>query len=405
MKINFITEDIDSAAHRCLLVLANKSGETINGSEKLAGLLQPFVASGEFGKNFGGSVYLANPAGITAQRVLFFNIGDKVGKTHDLRRATARAWKGLSKRGYNEILFGSHGFENDEHLRAAFEGLVFGDYQYTDLKTEKEKLPSRLETVNLTGDAQVAAKITRWNAIAEGTLRARDLSQTPANILTPRRFAELASEWAPLGGSKVTVMDDEQCRTEGMGAMLAVGQGSAEESKFIIMDYQPANPSGKTIVLVGKAVTFDSGGLSLKPSNMMAEMKGDMGGGAAVVGIMSVLKQADCRHRVIGLVPAVENMPSAAAIKPSDVVTSLSGLTIEINNTDAEGRLIMADALAYAARYNPDYVIDYATLTGACLMALGPKVCGVMGNHQPLVEAIVRAGDKVHEPFWQLPLG
>jgi leucyl aminopeptidase len=170
------------------------------------------------------------------------------------------------------------------------------------------------------------------------------------------------------------------------------------------MDYQPENPSGKTICLVGKAVTYDTGGISLKPSNSMAEMKGDMGGGAAVLGAMTVLAASGCPHHVVGLVPAVENMPSGKATKPSDVVTSLAGLTVEVNNTDAEGRLILIDALTYAARYEPDYVVDFATLTGACLVALGPKVYAVMGNHEPLVEAIVEAGKEVNEPFWELPL-
>ena len=226
----------------------------------------------------------------------------------------------------------------------------------------------------------------------------------PANILTPVKMAELAQTWGEDHGYETTVYDEAYIEKEGMGSMLSVGQGSSQPSRFLVMEYKPPAPSGKTVALVGKAVTFDSGGLSLKPSGSMPEMKGDMGGGAAVLGIMTVLKAAGCPHHVVALVPAVENMPSGSATRPSDVVTTLSGLTVEINNTDAEGRLILIDALTYAARYKPDYVIDFATLTGACLVALGPKVFGVMGNHQPLVDAIVKAGKELHEPFWQLPL-
>jgi len=218
MKINFITDDIDSAAHACLLVLATADGVTINGSVKTAALLKPFVESGEFGKNFGGTLYLANPATVAAKRVLFFNVGEKVGKSHDLRRATARAWKGLSRKGFKTVLLGTHGFQKDDDLRAAFEGLIFGDYQYTDLKSEKEKLPSRLEELALTTTPGVAEKIARWHTIAEGTLRARDLSQTPANILNPKRFAELAVEWAAIGGYKTTVLEERQCQALGVRA-------------------------------------------------------------------------------------------------------------------------------------------------------------------------------------------
>ena len=404
MKIKFDAGPLEKIECRGLVVLAYKNGGIINGCPGLGEQLAPFVTSGEFGSKFGDSIYLTDPRGIKAQRLLVFNVGEKITKADDLRRATAKAWKTIREMGLADLLFSLEGFADEEQARAAFEGFILGDYQFIDFKTEAEKLPNRLKSLTVQGRPEFEAKVNRWFAICQGTCRARDLSQMPANVLTPTKFAHFAHEWSALGGYTVNVLEEADIEKEGMGAMLSVGQGSAEPSKFILMDYRPAKPSGRTIALVGKAVTFDSGGLSLKPSASMPEMKGDMGGGAAVLGIMSVLKTIGCPHRVVGLVPSVENMPSGSATRPSDVVKTLAGLTVEINNTDAEGRLILIDALTYADRYKPDYVVDFATLTGACLVALGPKVCAVMGNHQPLVDHILEAGRAVHEPFWQLPL-
>jgi len=403
MDIHIKSGKLEVLEGRCLLILATKDGKLLNGFDAAAEQLKPFAESGEFGKAAGGNIYLTQPQGIKAQRLLFFNVGEKVNKPEDLRKASASAWKILRGKGFKEVLFSLDGLEDDA-VRAVLEGFILADYQYTDLKSEKDKLPGRLESLTLHDNRGCGEKVARWQAICSGTMRARDLSQMPANLLHPERMAELASEWAEPCGYKATILDEAAIKKEGMGSFYSVGYGSDRESRFIIMEYEPEQPSGKTVVLVGKAVTFDSGGLSLKPSGGMAEMKGDMGGGAAVIGTMSVLRDAGCKHRVIGLVPAAENMPSSKATRPSDVVTSLSGLTIEINNTDAEGRLILADALTYAARYKPDFVVDYATLTGACLVALGPGVCGVMGNHQGLVDTILKASKTVNEPFWQLPL-
>jgi len=404
MKIDFHKKDIDHIEHPCLVVLAKKDGSVINGSAAVKELLQPFVESSEFGKNAGDHIYIVNPQGLKAQRLMIINVGKEIKKSNDIRKATGKAWSKLQEKNRTEILLSLDGFANDDEKRAAVEGFILGEYRYTEFKTEKEEYDPRLERLSIHSTDDMESQVNKWRAIVEGTCKARDLCQCPANVLTPSRFAELAEEWGKAYGYETSVMDEEGIKNEGMNAMYSVGQGSAQPSKFIIMDYQPENPSGKTIALVGKAVTFDSGGLSLKPPGSMAEMKGDMGGGAAVLGTMTVLKAIGCPHRVLGIVPAVENMPSSSATRPSDVVKTLSGFTVEINNTDAEGRLILADALTYAGRYKPDFVVDYATLTGACLVALGPEVFGVMGNHQPLVDAILESGREVQEVFWQLPL-
>lgn len=404
MNIDFYSKNIQQIEHPCLVVLALKDGTPLNGNEAIKELLQPYVESGEFGKNSGDHLYLFNPAGFKAERVIVMNLGEKVKKSNDIRKGSAKAWKKLLEKNRTEVIISLDGFANEEEQRAAVEGFLLGEYRYTEFKTEKDDLDPRLEKLSIHSTENIEEKVKKWAAIAEGACKARDLCQCPANVLTPTRLSELATEWGASHGFETTVIDEETIKNEGMNAMYSVGMGSAQPSKLILMDYQPENPSGKTIALVGKAVTFDSGGLSLKPPAAMPEMKGDMGGGAAVVGTMTVLKAANCPHRVIGIVPSVENMPSAMATRPSDVVKTLSGYTVEINNTDAEGRLILADALTYADRYKPDYVIDYATLTGACLVALGPEVYGVMGNHQPLVDAILESGRQLHEMFWQLPL-
>lgn len=403
MKIEFTASPLDQAVHRCMVVLADKTGKLLNGLPVLQELLAPFVASKEFGTSFGNTVYLTEPKGVAAERVLFFNVGSEIKVPNDIRRATARAWKGLRSKGFDGVLFSLDGLADAHQRRAAVEGFQFGNYQYTAFKTDPDSIKQNLDTLLVHSSVDYAADITRWVAVARGTIRARDLCQAPANVMTPSRLAAIAHEWSTDMGLKVTVLDRKELEEEKMGCMLSVAQGSDQEPKLIIMEYVPRNPSGKTVALVGKAVTFDSGGYNLKLSKM-EEMKGDMGGGATVFGIMSVLQDVDCPHRVIGVVPAVENMVSGRATRPSDVVTSKAGITVEINNTDAEGRLILVDALTYSKRFEADYVVDFATLTGACVVALGPKVFGVMGNHQPLIDAIVAAGGALHETFWQLPL-
>lgn len=402
MKIEIMGSALNECKARCLVILATSDGKSLNGSKEAEAVLEPFVKSGEFGESFGGSMYVTDPKGLAAERVLFYNLGKEVKKANDLRKATARSWKGLRDKGFKTVAMSLNGLD-EAQARAAYEGIAFGNYAYTEFKTEDDSKPKKLESLTLLAADEMKDKIASWEAQARGTNHARDLCQMPPNILNPIKFADIAVEWGKEYGLKTTILNREEIEEEGMGTMMAVAQGSAAQPRFIIMDYTPDTTPKKTICLVGKAVTFDSGGLNIKTS-MMHEMKGDMGGGATVAGIMTALRDVKCPHRVIALIPSVENMPSAMATRPSDVVKSLSGITVEINNTDAEGRLIMADALTYAGRYKPDFVMDFATLTGACVVALGPKVFGVMGNHQPLIDAIVKTSWELHEPFWQLPL-
>ena len=242
------------------------------------------------------------------------------------------------------------------------------------------------------------------SAIAHGTMLARDLSNQPGNKLTPAILAEKAQGVADSTGLKCEILDLEDLKEQGFGTLLAVAQGSEEEPRFIVLDYTPEGEERETVVFVGKGITFDTGGISLKPGKGMEEMKHDMSGAAAVLGAMQVIGNVKPDVRVVGLIAATENMPSGTAIKPGDVVTSYSGRTVEIINTDAEGRLVLADALGYAARYEPEAVIDLATLTGAVIVALGNLTAGMMGTSQDLMDRLEAAGEKTHERVWQLPL-
>lgn len=402
MKIKSKT-GIQELESQGVIQFCDAKGKTLAGFAELEKELKPFVESGEFGTTLGKTLYLPVGASYPFDRVLFVNMGKEEVTADDFRKMAGKAWKAIRSMNIKKVAISFDGLSK-EVCRALQDGLLLSSYQYTALKSKKETLPVELERLEVViGDSGITQEtMDQWKAIVNGTNFARDLSQMPGNLLYPKSLAKIAKKRLA-DDCDVTVIEKKELKALKMEALLAVAQGSEKSPCLILMDYKPKNAK-KTIALVGKAVTFDSGGISLKPSSGMSAMKGDMGGGATVFGIMSVLKAINYPHRVVGLVPAVENMPSGSATRPGDVVTAMNGTTVEINNTDAEGRLILADSLTYAARYKPDQVIDFATLTGACLVALGPKVCGVMGNDQSLVDKILKAGEKVGEPFWQLPL-
>ena len=226
----------------------------------------------------------------------------------------------------------------------------------------------------------------------------------PGYYMTPARLGEVAKSLGERLGLKVTVLDKAQLTEQGFGGILAVGKGSDNDPRFIVMEYGEAGADKPTICLVGKGLTFDSGGLSLKPADAMETMKSDMGGAAAVFGAMQVVARLNLPLHVVGLISSAENMPSSNSYRPGDVITTLSGKTIEVINTDAEGRIILSDGLFYAQRYNPAAIVELSTLTGAVIIALGSRVTGMMGTDQALVDRISRAGEATSERVWQLPL-
>ena len=249
---------------------------------------------------------------------------------------------------------------------------------------------------------QAEAGRRRGDAIAAGYLLTRNLQMQPGNICTPRYLAEQAQALGKTYGFTVTVLDLAQIKKEGMGALIAVAQGSAEEPRFIVLEYKGG--TGAPVMLIGKGVTFDSGGISIKPAQNMEDMKFDKSGATAVLGAFDVLGRLKPKINVVGLIPATENLPSGTAIKPGDVVKSHLGKTIEIINTDAEGRLILCDALSYARRFKPAAVIDAATLTGAVVIALGHHAIGMLGNDEALLAEVRDAGERAGERCWPLPL-
>jgi leucyl aminopeptidase len=292
-----------------------------------------------------------------------------------------------------------------ETIAPLIDGAILGNYRFDRLKSEKDE--SKLKTIYFFVDsAKINDSLVKMlRVMNEGTCLARDLSNLPANLLTPTALANEARRIGREQNITVKVFDEAQIKRLKMGALLGVAQGSINRPKFVIWEYKGGKPGAPPIVLVGKGVTFDSGGISLKPPEGMEAMKGDMGGAGAVISVMSVLGQLKPKIDAVGITPLVENLPSGNAYRPGDVLTASDGKTIEVITTDAEGRLILADALAYAKKYNPKYVVDVATLTGACMVALGTHICGgVMGKDQDLVDMLIEAGQQTGERLWQLPL-
>ncbi len=339
-----------------------------------------------------------------------------LGKRDALGPSTLRAAAALAARRFRERYVDSAGLflpveggalkDRRQAARALVEGFLLGNAVFTELQTETDKLPKPLSRVqflvkrrgeDLDGGGAVG------QAVAEAVLLARDLVSRPANLLTPARMAEEARKVAQEGGLTLKVLDRAACEKLGMGAYLAVARGSRNEPKLLHLSYRPKGARYR-LGLVGKGLTFDSGGISLKPADGMGAMKSDMAGSAAVLGAMKAIASLKPRVAVEAVMAMCENMPGGNAYRPGDVVTSLSGKTIEVQNTDAEGRLTLADALTYIQRQKVDALIDLATLTGACVVALGPDFSGAMGNDQPHLDAVLSAARDSGDEIWQLPL-
>ena len=295
------------------------------------------------------------------------------------------------------------------HAKAMTEAALLASYAFTNYKDEKphQKLVSLTLVIEDANDVQAAKKgIELAETIIDGVTVARDLVNTPGQDMTPKRLAAAATEIAKLSAGAVTVkiLGRKECEKRKMGAYLAVAQGSHEEPQFIHLSYKPEKRAKKRIALIGKGVTFDSGGLSIKPSSGMETMKCDMAGGAAVLGTFATLARLRPEVEIHGIIAATENMPSDTAIRPGDIVRASNGMSIEILNTDAEGRLTLADALHYAAQQKPEVMIDLATLTGACVVALGEEISAAMSTNDELRAQILSAANRSGENMWPMPL-
>jgi leucyl aminopeptidase len=303
---------------------------------------------------------------------------------------------------------GAGGIEPAASAQAVAEGAILGLYAFRKHVTKEPETGEIEELLIVERDEGKLPQLERGcrvgKVVAEATNFARDMINEPANFMTPSEMAEVATRVAAQYNLECTVLEREQMQELGMGALLGVAQGSHQAPKFIVLEYEGDSSSGRTLGLVGKGITFDSGGISIKPSEGMADMKGDMAGGATVIATLRALAELKPMINVTGLIPATENLPGGAALKPGDILKAMNGKTIEIVSTDAEGRLILADALSYARKRGLSLLVDVATLTGACRIALGTICTGVFTNNQELLNKFIKAAEAAGECVWQMPM-
>lgn len=362
---------------------------------------------------YGESTIIHTLGMVGAKRIILLGLGKESEITQDKMRAlmagamrTAR--KMCSKTVATVICNGSSKLENYQHIaQTIIEGAILGLYRFNYYKTKKDDTCGIEELLIIENDTAKADAITEGiragRIIAESVNYARDLINHPAQYMTPAKMAWHAEEIAQQYGLEVDILDREDMQQKRMGALLAVAQGSVEPPKLIILKYQGNPASPEVLAFVGKGITFDSGGISIKPSQNMDEMKRDMAGGGAVLGAMKAIAQLKPKVNIIAVVPCTENMPSGSAFRPGDIITSMSGKTIEVLNTDAEGRLILADAVTYASKLGATKIIDIATLTGACVVGLGTVYSGVITNNREWCQKVMAAAEQIGEKMWELP--
>ncbi len=419
MKINAIQGSIQSAEADTLIVnlfegITSPAGATGAIDTALKGAISEMIANGDL-KGKGGEVAVLYPRGaIPAKRVLVVGLGKQNEfNLEAARQAAAAAITRARDLNAKEVATIVHGggigkMEPAAAAQALVEGSLLALYQYDAPKQQAEK-PNQINSLTLVEhDPEKLAGIRAGVAVAEavgtGAALARDLVNMPPNVATPTKLAKVAKRIAEDHGMKIIVGGRKWAAKRDMGAFLSVAKGAGEPPKFIVLEHNGEREDLDTIVLVGKGITFDTGGISIKPSQGMGAMKSDMGGAAAVLGAMKAVGLMELPLRVIGITPCTENMPDADAYRPSDVITASNGKTIEIISTDAEGRMVLADGLVFAKRYDPKAVIDLATLTGACVVALGSKAAGMFTNEDTLRDKLLSAGVTSHERVWPLPL-
>lgn len=394
------------------LVIPVCEDAVIHDDRQVAALARAAGKMTEFNGEKNQKITLYGPKGIQTDRAIFIGMGKKECLNREVLRAAAG-------RGIRAVLAGKltraffsvpsekkSGMLMADMLEAIMEGACLANHVLGTYKKEKKKKPLK-EIVMLVAEEdrkKFSGLPARVSAACEGTLLARHWVNMPANLKPPATFADEITRHAGKKNLKVTILDEKVLARKKFGAMLAVAAGSKNKPRLAILEYTPKK-ARKTVALVGKGVVFDSGGINLKPSASLDTMKTDMAGAAAVAATLISAARLKPDVKVVGVMPIVENMPSGSALRPGDIVTSFSGKTIEVGNTDAEGRLILADAMAYALKtFKPDILFDMATLTGACVMALGEKIAGVFSRDEELARAVIAAGDKTFERCWPLPM-
>ena len=410
---NILEHDADLVVVNLFEEVTTPGGATGAVDRALNGQITALIAAGDFEGKLNETLYLYTNDAISARRILIVGLGKQDEFTVDrARQAAAKAARTARDLGAKRVASIVHGagiggLSPLDAARAAAEGTVLGLYRY--LRYASDENGKELDSVAFVeADAEkfaaVSLGVSDGIAIGEAQNFVRDLATTPGSDLPPAALAEAASSMAQEFGLQCTILGPEEIAAENMNVILGVSRGSDQPCRFIVLEYTPDEATEQTIVLVGKGITFDTGGLNLKPGDSMRHMESDMAGGAGVIGAMRLVGHFKPSARVIGLVPASENMPGGNAFKPGDVLRAANGKTIEIDNTDAEGRLVLADALCYAQRYNPTAIIDMATLTGAVIIALGQHAAGLMTNHAGLAAKLTAAGEATGERVWELPL-
>jgi leucyl aminopeptidase len=404
MNVNIKSIRGEDCACDALIFLFPEEGlkELKKAHEAIAALVRQ-VFSKEFSGRQNEVFLMRAPDSAKPQRLLLVGLGKKEQITAEkIRQAGGKAAVHLRNMGMKRAALSTDFLSELKISPVEFvEGALLGLYTYKRYKKDEDKKALVSLTVLAKSSRELTEGLQRAESLAAAVCFARDLVNTPANDMTPTDIARAASSLRSRQLS-VTVLDRDDAKRLGMGAFLSVAKGSKEEPRFIVLDYRGAK--GAPVVLIGKAITFDSGGISLKPSDGMEKMKYDMAGGAAVLGVIKAAATLHLPVHLVGILPATENLPGGTATKPGDVVKSLSGKTIEIINTDAEGRLVLADAIAYARRMKPRAIIDIATLTGACLIAFGNEVVAMMGNDRKLLDAFKKSGENTYERVWEMPL-
>ncbi len=397
------------------LVVGVYEGEKPEGSalaeiDRLTGgVINSLIETGEFTGKSGESAYVHNTGDMKARRLLLLG----AGKLDDFNTDVVRKMAGAAARALRAKKVRSFAFLRRSQLplgesaQAATEGALLAlfdpDKYHTSDKTDNYLVTMILATTEGDRD-ELKRGVEEGRIIAEAANFARDVINEPSNLMTPTELARRAEDVAKEFGLEIDVLDEARMKELGMGAMLGVAQGSAEPAKLIVLRYTPRIESNETIAIVGKGITFDTGGISIKPADGMEKMKYDMAGGATTIAAMRAIAQLKPSVSVLGIVPATENMPGGRAQRPGDVVRAMTGKTIEVINTDAEGRLVLADAVAYARKLGATKIVDLATLTGAVSIALGDVYVAILGNDQAWIDEIIAAGRKAGEKIWQLPL-
>jgi leucyl aminopeptidase len=404
------TEDCDA------LVVFIPQGDLTSATFKdldrrMSGSLSKVLKQENFQGKLGDQILYHSSNGTRAPRIIVAGLGKKENFSEEtIRRASAGAAVAARSSASSRLSYTLPGGKVREDLacRAIVEGAILGSYRFTKFKTrEDEAEPSKeIQTISVLASKKAPNQKALDSAklMADATCFARDLVNEPPNALNPETLAAVAEKAAKESRLKFRVINAAELKKLGAGAILGVGSGSSVPPRLIELSYSSGKKGARKVALVGKGITFDSGGLSLKPSKSMESMKSDMAGAAAVLATMKCLSVIRPKVDVIGILCAAENMPSGSAIRPSDVLRAMNGKTIEIINTDAEGRLVLADGLSWAVKQGATEIIDLATLTGACIIGLGPYVAGAMGNDQGLIKRVIDAGHEAGESIWQLPV-